>query len=87
MAVRSHMKQFGRISVCGAIALYNETTPTLVPCIEPVMVFKQLRMEGFLIHRWLDRYEEGMLQMAQWIKEVQFKGYKCGWNGEISHYL
>lgn len=73
MTVRSHMRQFGRISVCGAVSMYNETSPTLAPCIEPVMVFKELKMEGFLIHRWLGRYEEGMRQMAQWIKEVRLK--------------
>lgn len=73
VTVRSHMRHFGRISVCGAISMYNEITPTMAPCIEPVMVFKQLTMEGFLIHRWLDRYDEGMRQMAQWIREVRSK--------------
>lgn len=70
VAVRSHMNDFGRISVCGAISLYNDTTPTLVPCVEPAMVFKQLKMEGFLIHRWTGRFQEGMSQMLTWIKEV-----------------
>lgn len=68
--VRSYMNPFGRISVCGAIALYNDTAPTMVPCIEPTLVFKQIKMEGFLVHRWLDRYQEGMDQMSTWIKEV-----------------
>ena len=70
VAVRSHMNDFGRISVCGAISLYNDTTPTLVPCVEPAMVFKQLKMEGFLIHRWTGRFQEGMTQMSTWIQEV-----------------
>ena len=65
------MKHYGRISVCGAVSLYNDTTPSMTPCIEPVLVFKQLKMEGFLIHRWLDRYQEGMDQMSQWIQQVQ----------------
>ena len=70
MSVRSHMNQFGRIAVCGAIALYNDTAPTLVPCVEPALVFKQIKMEGFLVHRWLDRFQEGMRQMSTWIQEV-----------------
>lgn len=70
-AVRSHMNHFGRISVCGAIALYNDTAPTLSPCIEPILVFKQIKMEGFLVHRWLDRFQEGMDQMSTWIQEVR----------------
>ncbi len=64
------MNHFGRIAVCGAIALYNDTTPTLAPCVEPALVFKQLKMEGFLVHRWLDRFQEGMQQMTTWIQEV-----------------
>ncbi|EFX71508.1 hypothetical protein DAPPUDRAFT_308833 [Daphnia pulex] len=73
VAVRSHMNDFGRISVCGAISLYNDTTPTLVPCVEPAMVFKQLKMEGFLIHRWTNRFQEGMSQMLTWIQEGKIK--------------
>ena len=68
--VRSHMKLYGRVSVCGAISTYNATSPTLTPSIEPILVFKQLRMEGFLVQRWFDRHDEGTNQMLQWIKEV-----------------
>lgn len=71
--VRSHMKLYGRVSVCGAISAYNATSPTLAPSIEPILVFKQLRMEGFLVQRWVDRHEEGANQMLQWIKEGKIK--------------
>ena len=26
-------------------------------------------MEGFLVHRYDDRWDEGVMQMAKWIKE------------------
>lgn len=71
--VRSHMKLYGRVSVCGAISTYNATSPTLTPSIEPILVFKQLRMEGFLVQRWFDRHDEGTNQMLQWIKEGKIK--------------
>lgn len=60
----------GRIAVCGSIATYNENVPSLVPSIEPILVFKEIRMEGFLIHRFMDRYAEALQQLSQWIKEV-----------------
>ena len=69
-AIRSHMAPYGRISVCGAVSNYNETAPTMAPCPEPILVFRQIRMEGFLINRWVDRFDEGLLQMSQWIQEV-----------------
>ena len=72
-AIRSHMNQFGRVSVCGAISVYNDVSPTMAPCVEPTFVFKQLKMEGFLIHRWFHRYNEGTHQMIQWIRQVQLQ--------------
>lgn len=70
--IRNHMKDFGRISVCGAISTYNDKTgeATTAPCVEGTFIFKQLKMEGFLVHRWLDRWMEGLSQMAKWIQEV-----------------
>ena len=70
--IRNHMKDFGRISVCGAISTYNDKTgePTMAPSVEGTFIFKQLKMEGFLVHRWLDRWMEGLSQMAKWIQEV-----------------
>ena len=69
------MKDFGRISVCGAISTYNDKTgePTVVPCCEGAFVFKQLKMEGFLVHRWMNRWMEGLTQMTKWIQEVDGK--------------
>lgn len=30
-------------------------------------------MEGFVVHRWADRWEEGIKQNLQWIKEGKLK--------------
>lgn len=45
----------------------------VAPILQPSIVFKQLRMEGFLVFRWLDRYEEGLEQNEKWIKEGKLK--------------
>lgn len=70
--VRKHMRDFGRISVCGAISTYNDSkeSPSMALCCEGDFVFKQLKMEGFLVHRWLGRWMEGLVQMTQWIQDV-----------------
>jgi prostaglandin reductase 1 len=34
------------------------------------MLQKQLKMEGFSVKRWHDRWNEGIKQNLQWIKEV-----------------
>jgi len=70
--VRMNMKNFGRIAVCGSISTYNDQVgaPSMAPCCEPMFVFKQLKMEGFLSHRWSHRWLEGLTQMADWIHQV-----------------
>jgi hypothetical protein len=34
------------------------------------MLRKELQMEGFGVNRWHDRWDEGIKQNLQWIKEV-----------------
>ncbi|XP_067014138.2 prostaglandin reductase 1 isoform X2 [Anabrus simplex] len=73
--VINHMNLFGRISVCGAISAYNDDVNQLphAPILQPAVVGKQLRMEGFSVSRWLDRWMEGILQNLEWVKEGKVK--------------
>ncbi|XP_029913276.1 prostaglandin reductase 1-like [Myripristis murdjan] len=63
------MKHFGRIAVCGSISMYNDTTPQKGPYIHGHVLFKQLRMEGFLVTRWEEKFQEGFQRMMAWVKE------------------
>ncbi|XP_068085740.1 prostaglandin reductase 1-like [Anabrus simplex] len=71
--ILSHMKPKGRISVCGSISSYNADAKQLAvaPVVQPYLVFKELKMEGFVVHRWLDRWMEGIHQMKDWVKDQQ----------------
>ena len=62
-----------RISICGQISQYNLAKPE--PCLRPYSYFlsKQIKAEGFIVYRWLDRYPEGIAQMAQWLEEGKLK--------------
>jgi len=44
VGIRSMMARFGRIAVCGSIATYNDSKPTLIPSIEPI---KETCTDGF----------------------------------------
>ncbi|KAL1132042.1 hypothetical protein AAG570_011650 [Ranatra chinensis] len=74
-AIISCMKLYGRIAVCGSISAYNDDPkkPTLAPIIQPSMIFKQLKMEGFVVSRWLNIWQEGIAQNLQYIKEGKLK--------------
>jgi len=69
--VLSQMNHRGRISVCGSISAYNADLTKLpqAPVIQPSMVFKELTMEGFVVTRWQSRWNEGIEQNMQWIKQ------------------
>lgn len=73
----SQMNLFGRISVCGSISSYNDKPEDLpkVPILQPTFVFQQLKMEGFIVHKWLPRWMEGIKEILKWIQEgkVQYR--------------
>uniref|UniRef100_A0A1Q3FK32 Prostaglandin reductase 1 n=1 Tax=Culex tarsalis TaxID=7177 RepID=A0A1Q3FK32_CULTA len=71
-AVMRLMNQFGRISVCGTISNYNGA-PIQVQDPQTDFVFKQLRMEGFIVTRWVDRWTEGIVANLGWIREGKLK--------------
>jgi prostaglandin reductase 1 len=70
--VIEQMNLSGRISVCGAITGYNGQE-VQVNAPQKNFVFKQLKMEGFIVHRWANRWMEGVNQMLQWIKDGKIK--------------
>lgn len=39
--------------------------------IQPIIVEKQLKIEGFILTRWLDRWNEGTTQLHKWIENGQ----------------
>ena len=67
------MNLFGRISICGQISQYNLQAPEPGPRLLAYILVKQLKVEGFIVSRFQDRWPEGIRQMAQWIKEGKIK--------------
>lgn len=63
------MKAFGRIAVCGGISIYNDSTPQTGPYPHLTMIFKQLKMEGFLVTRWQKKFPEGVRRLLGWVRE------------------
>ncbi|XP_026528087.1 prostaglandin reductase 1 [Notechis scutatus] len=71
--VLEQMKTYGRIAVCGAVSLYNDTQLRKGPFVQFPMVMKQLYMEGFLVIRWNDRKNEGLKAILKWVQEGKIK--------------
>lgn len=67
------MKQFGRIAVCGGISMYNDVTPQTGPFVQLPLIFKQLRMEGFMSVRWPEKDEKSLKKLMGLVKEGKLK--------------
>ncbi|KAM4603263.1 prostaglandin reductase 1-like [Polymixia lowei] len=73
------MKEFGRIAVCGSISTYNDVAPQRGPYVHSHVIFKQLRMEGFLVTRWEHKHQEALRRILAWIQEG-----KLSWTEHVS---
>ncbi|CAG0906881.1 unnamed protein product, partial [Darwinula stevensoni] len=73
--IMQHMNTFGRMAICGSISGYNDDRANMpkVPQWTLVVLSKQLRIEGFSVLRWMDRWNEGVQQMAEWVREGRLK--------------
>lgn len=64
----NQMNLFGRVSVCGSISSYNDVNIPVATIIQPSVVSKQIRVEGFLVGRWADHWPEAFAELTKWIK-------------------
>ncbi|XP_043468153.1 prostaglandin reductase 1-like [Leptopilina heterotoma] len=73
--VINHMKEFGRISICGSISSYSDDAQLQRPknFYQMLFLIKQLKMEGFMVTRWKHRYGESFKQNFTWIQEKKLK--------------
>lgn len=62
-----------RIVICGAISQYNSTTGVRGPANYMSLLVNRASMQGMLVFDYVDRYPEGMKQMAEWLAAGKLK--------------
>jgi NADPH-dependent curcumin reductase CurA len=68
------MATHGRIACCGAVSAYDTTTPGPSPRgIPGLLVNNRVRMEGFLVFDFADRYGEARADLTRWIGEGRLR--------------
>jgi NADPH:quinone reductase len=72
-AVLAVLNVRARISICGQISQYNSEKPE--PGVRPYvyLLTKQARAEGFIVTQFMDRFPQGVAQMAAWLREGKLK--------------
>jgi prostaglandin reductase 1 len=70
-----NMSPKGRIAQCGSISEYNSDRSVIpqVPFDYPTLRLRGVRLEGFQVIQWSDRWFEGLHQIRDWIVEGKIK--------------
>lgn len=74
-AVIYQMRLFGRIAICGCISTYNNDMNDLpkTKIVQIGLLMSQVKMEGFVVTRWSDRFNESFEENMKWIREGKLK--------------
>lgn len=68
-AVLANINKFGRVPVCGAISLYNETKMPMGPRVQPILVKNSVLMQGFIVSNYVDQFPLAIQKLATWLQE------------------
>ena len=72
-AVISLINNHARIPLCVQISLYNDAQTPTGPRLQPRLLTFSALMQGFLVHNYEDRFDAGIRQLADWLKEEKLK--------------
>ena len=72
-AVMPLINDFARIVVCGQISMYNSDKPNIGPRPQPFLLIHKATMQGFIITQYMNRFGEGIAQLAQWFMSGKLK--------------
>ena len=76
-----HMRQFGRIPLCGAIAQYNDTEPRPGPNNLAMAIGLGLTLKGFIVSHFDHLKEQFRLDMESWVNEGRVKSKETIYSG------
>jgi NADPH-dependent curcumin reductase CurA len=68
-AVLANINKFARVPVCGAISTYNETSVSMGPRVQSILVKNSVLMQGFIVSNYADKFPEAIKKLSGWLKE------------------
>jgi NADPH-dependent curcumin reductase len=72
-AVFRNLNFFARVSLCGSVSQYNVSSPELGPRQLFLFVGKRVRLQGFIVSDFRDRFAPAMRQMGEWVRSGRLK--------------
>lgn len=77
------MRTFGRIVLCGAVSVYNATEPVPGPRNLLLMIWRRLRMEGFLLSDHEDARAAFERDMTRWLLDGTLRDVGTAFPGGV----
>ena len=68
-AILVNVNKFGRVVVCGAISLYNETEVPTGPRVQPLLIKNRILMQGFIVSDYASKFPQAINKLSQWLEE------------------
>jgi NADPH-dependent curcumin reductase CurA len=62
-----------RLVICGQISIYNSDKAPIGLQPQPYLLVNSATMKGFIVTNYMNRFGEGMAQLAQWFTSGQLK--------------
>jgi NADPH-dependent curcumin reductase CurA len=72
-AALANMRPFGRIPLCGMIALYNDEQPQPGPRNLIFCIPRRLTLRGFIVSDHFDRFPDFLKDMGEWLRQGRLK--------------
>jgi NADPH-dependent curcumin reductase CurA len=72
-ACLKQMNLFGRIPTCGLISQYNATDEVPGPKNYPMILMQRLKIQGFIVLDYANRYPEAITALGGWMREGKLK--------------
>ena len=72
-AVVANLNYHSRFVLCGQISQYNNTRISIGPAILPVFLTRSVKLQGFIVGNYSDRFDDAMKQLTKWVKEEKLK--------------
>lgn len=72
-AVIANLNFHSRIALCGQISQYNNPKLSEGPTILPMLLTRSVRLQGFIVSNYSDRFGEALDQLARWVNDGKIK--------------
>jgi NADPH:quinone reductase len=72
-AVLPQINNGARIVICGQISIYNSTTIETGTRPQPFLLVNSAMMKGFIVTQYMNRFAEGVKQLAEWFMSGKLK--------------